>query len=532
VRKTVLPFGILALLSFFALFFRLGDLPLSGADEPRYARVAEEMREQGRWVTPILEGKPWLEKPPLYYWLTIPVYALFGTGETTARIATAVLAVFTALTTLWLGNLLWSRIAGFLSAMILLSSLGFLAYGRSASTDMPLTAFLTAALASFAGAILRPGLARWKLWLGYVCLGLAILAKGPVALILVGGIAFAFWCLDERGGSIRAIRPASGLILTLAVALPWHWLAFRQNGFSFIAVFFINHNFARYVTDVHHHAQPFYYYLPVLAGLIFPWTGWVTLLWPQSLRAQLRAWRDWDRRVVFLCCWIAFPLVFFSFSGSKLAGYVLPLLVPIALLLGARLTELLQGSSKASRASPWIHLIVCAAVAVACPLAFQRLLEGAWRTGIWFSAVVLFPAIYAILAARRGNWSRALAATIAQGAGLVVLIAVLAFPILGTVYSAKGIAQDALRLRQPGEPIVTFLYFHHTLFYYTGYQVAEVFTDPEIFLRYVAERRSALVVTDAQHLPAMQAWHWLSITALEGRGRLRLLRVSGGPPPK
>jgi 4-amino-4-deoxy-L-arabinose transferase-like glycosyltransferase len=416
--------------------------------------------------------------------------------------------------------------------MILLSSVGFLAYGRSASTDMPLTAFLSAALATFAVAILHPGPARWKLWAGYVCLGLAILAKGPVALILAGGIVFAFWCLDERGGSIRAIRPVTGMFLALAVALPWYWLAFRQNGFSFIAVFFINHNFARYVTDVHHHAQPFYYYIPVLAGLAFPWTGWLPILWPKSIRAFFRGWREWDRRAMFLGCWIVFPLFFFSFSGSKLAGYVLPLLVPLALLLGSRVAEMLEGAARPSRATAWIHLIVCAAVAVACPLAFQRLFEGTWRTGIWFSAAALLPAIYALLAARRGNWSRSFAATVAQGTGMVVLLAILAFPILGDAYSTKGIAQDALRLRVPGEPIVTFLYFHHTLTYYTGYQVTEQFTDPQMFMDYLAGRRSAIVVTEAQHLPAMKEWHWLSITQLAARGRLLLLRVSGGPPPK
>jgi 4-amino-4-deoxy-L-arabinose transferase-like glycosyltransferase len=533
VRKLALPICLLALLSFLGLFFRLGGLPLSGSDEPRYARIAQEMEQQGRWVTPILEGKPWLEKPPLYYWLTIPVYALLGTSETATRLAPACLAMFTALVVLWLGTLFWSRTAGFLGATILITSLGFIAFGRSGTTDMPLTAFLTAGLAAFAGAIAHKSFSRWKLWLGYGCVGLAILAKGPVALILAGGIVFLFWCLDERGGSIRAIHPAAGMAIAAAVSLPWYWLAFRQNGYSFIAVFFINHNFARYVSDVHHHAQPFYYYIPVLAGLVFPWSGWLPLLWPDSLRSTLRAWRQWDRRTMLLVCWIAFPLAFFSFSGSKLAGYVLPLLPPLALLLGVRVAALTErpGDSPGTRAATWAHLAVSAGIAIACPLAFHRMVDGAWATGICFSAAVLLPASFMFWSAGRGDWKRAFAATATQGVVLMLLLAVLAFPLLAGVYSTKGIAQSALRLRKPGESIVTFLFFHHTLFYYTNYEVTEEMMDGAALHHFLAARGSALVVTEAQRLSDLQSWPWLSITVLDAQNRLRLLRVAYVQPP-
>jgi predicted membrane-bound mannosyltransferase len=92
-RSAFLSCAFLVLISLVTVFFRLGSLPLSGSDEPRYARIAQEMQQDHRWVTPTLEFKPWLEKPPLYYWITIPIYALLGTTEATARLGPAILAL-------------------------------------------------------------------------------------------------------------------------------------------------------------------------------------------------------------------------------------------------------------------------------------------------------------------------------------------------------------------------------------------------------------------------------------------------------
>ena len=99
---------LLILISLCTLFFRLGSLPFLGSDEPRYARIAEEMSLQERWVTPILEGRPWLEKPPLYYWITIPIYRLFGVSETTARLGSALLSLIASWFILWMGAKIWT----------------------------------------------------------------------------------------------------------------------------------------------------------------------------------------------------------------------------------------------------------------------------------------------------------------------------------------------------------------------------------------------------------------------------------------
>jgi len=522
---------VLLFLSFWTLFFRLGSLPLSGADEPRYARIAQEMQQQGRWITPTLEGKPWLEKPPLYYWITIPIYAVLGHSETTARLGTAAFALLTVLAVFWMAARLWSPLAGFLSAVILLTSFGFAGYGRSASMDMLLTACLTVALSVLAVAAARRDLASWKLWPAYVSLGLAILAKGPVALALAAGIAILFWCFDERGGSLRLWHPVSGLIIAAAVSLPWYWLAFRQNGFSFISIFFINHNVARFVSDIHHHSQPFYYYVPVLLGMLFPWSGWLPVLVRDSPMEVLRRWKNWSPPTLFLICWIVFPLVFFSFSVSKLAGYILPVLPPLAVLLGARFAALWESSAlTAGGWASWLFLGLTAALAVAAPVAFDRAFDGNWKAGLWIACAAIVPGTVAFLFGRRGWWKHAFIATGAQAVMVVITVVVAAYPALGDHYSTRDVANTALRVREPGESIATYRFFNHTLHYYTGYQVTEEFQDSASLKRFIAGHHRVLVVTEAGSIPELERTKDLEITTLFSQSNFRLIRIQSPMP--
>jgi 4-amino-4-deoxy-L-arabinose transferase-like glycosyltransferase len=394
--------------------------------------------------------------------------------------------------------------------------------------DMPLTACLTVTLSVFAVAAARHDLARWRLWLAYASLGLAALAKGPLALALAAGIAILFWCFDERGGSLHLWRPISGLFITTAVALPWYWFAFRQNGFSFISVFFINHNVARLVSDIHHHSQPFYYYLPVLLGMLFPWSGWLLVLAPGSPRDALRRWKEWSPATLFLICWIVFPFLFFSFSVSKLAGYMLPILPPLALLLGARFADWWESPGKAAkRGAEWLFLAFTVLLAAAAPVAFDRVLDGQWKAGLWIACATIVPGSVAFLCACRGRWKQAFVATVAQAVILVITVAVAAYPALGNHYSTRDLAFAALRLREPGESITTYRFFHHTLYYYTDYQISAEFQDSATLERFMADHRQTLLVTEAGRIPELESIKDLSITVLCSQSNFRLLRVQG-----
>jgi len=515
------------IISLATVFFRLGGLPLTGADEPRYARIAQEMWQAGKWVTPRLQDHPWLEKPPLYYWMTIPFYALAGVNETTARFGPALCALVAAWATCWAGAQLWSPLAGLLAGSILLTTIGFSVFARGASTDMPLAAFFTLALGLLAVRAAGKMRGRAKLLMAYIFLGLAALAKGPVALLLCAGVVVMYWALDERGGSVRGLFLLPGLVLAAAVAFPWFWLAFRENGYSFIAVYFVNHNFARYVSEVHHHAQPFYYYGPVLLGLFFPWTGWLAAL-AEHPPAKLRSWRTWDAAPLFVACWFLFPIVFFSLSASKLPGYILVSLPPLALLMGAasaRWIEAKRSCSGVTAAAAWLHLLTSIAIASAFPIVMKVVYSEDWKQAIPIWAAVVFPAFFALYAARRGRWKSAMIATVAQGMIMVLALTQFAFPVIADHHSARGIATEAILARGNGEPLVTYGYFHHTLFYYTDYRIDAELKEPDELQVFALGHPRFLVVTEGRYLAEFDKLSGFACDLLAQQGKLCLLRV-------
>jgi 4-amino-4-deoxy-L-arabinose transferase-like glycosyltransferase len=510
------------------LFFRLGSLPLSGSDEPRYARIAQEMRAQDRWVTPILEGRPWLEKPPLYYWITIPMISLLGETEIAARMGPAISAFVAALAILWLGSRLWSRLAGLLGASILLTSIGFAGFGRAASTDMPMTACLTVALASLAVAAVDGKFSLWKILIGYGFLGLAILGKGPIALVLAAGIGLLFWCLDERGGNFGRWHVLPGLLVTTMISVPWFWLVFRENGFAFLATFLVNHNLARYVSDIHHHYQPFYYFGPVVLALFFPWSGFLVFLIPKSGLEPLSRWRSWNRGKLFLACWIILPLAFFSLSASKLAGYILPVLPPLALLVGERLSVWFSGHEMPFRwrGATWTYFVVIALMAVAAPPAFGRNYGGNWQIGLILSVVVAIPALFALRYGLRGNGVGTFKAVTLQGLLLVMAVAQFAFPVLGANLSAREIAGEALKRLQDDEPIITYRLFNHALSYYTGYRISGQLDGPESLAAFAEKHPRFLGVTEAANQSVVLDLPGCAVTILGSEGKLVLFEAT------
>jgi len=390
---------------------------------------------------------------------------------------------------------------------------------------MPFTFCFTLAMLIFALSIQKE--LGVKIYAAYLMLGLAVLGKGPVAFLLAIGIGLFFWLFDEQGIVRRKWRIVPGLFIAIAAALPWFLLAFKQNGFAFIATFFVNHNIARYLTEIHHHSQPFYYYVPVLIMLLFPWSAWLVLFLSKSPISALRRFREWDSGILFIGCWFLFPLIFFSISGSKLPGYILPSLPPLALLLGIKISRLMEGKMPQSRLRlmTTTHLVFSAAISVATVFYFQQS-YGNWRTGLLLGCSVFLPAIFSFAYGFQGNCARAFYATVVQGIVLIVMLAQFAFPTLGAYHSTKDIALQAMKVRMRDEPIVTYQYFHHSFNYYTDYQAQDRIDDPESLLRIVRERGTCLIVTPSDWADFIWGIKAVSSQVLGKQGDLRLLRVT------
>ena len=332
-----------------------GDgLGLVGADEPRYAQIAHEMLVRfdaahtlkdrlSACVTPYLYGHPWLEKPALYYWRAMFVFQEFGVHDWSARLPSASFAfIMVALIYLHMRRF---RPGGHLdAALITVACAGIIGFSRGASTDMQMAAPLSIGLL---------GWYAWyetdsKFWLFdiYFFTGVATLAKGPVAPFLALLIVCAFALLRKEWSIVRKSVWWPGIALYFAITLPW-FIAVQHQNPTFFREFFLEHNLQRFATNRYQHSQPIWYYVVVLLLAVMPWTVIAIRAFIDGVQTSVAEWRlrrlNPNRRAPnrpgdafpeFLVLWAIIPVIFFSFSKSKLPGYILPSIPPVTILTG------------------------------------------------------------------------------------------------------------------------------------------------------------------------------------------------------
>ncbi len=333
--------AILIIATLYVCYFsHLGAIGFVGPDEPRYAWIARDMVETGDWVTPRLYGKPWFEKPPLFYWGAALCFKLFGVSEAAARLPSAISALFATLALAWLALRLYGAATARWLLLLLPTTVGMIGFSHAAATDMPFSGMLTISMVC-AAVVLgltrnenTPILPRTP-WLALILfgffLGLAVLAKGPAAIILSGGAIF-FWALFAKRwrDAFRLFHPAAIGSFCLT-ALPWYILCARRNT-DFFRMFIIEHNFKRYLTPEFQHIQPFWFYGPVLLVAFLPWTA--AMLWTAIEGiARIAESKKISPHSLFLLSWSVFVVLFFSLSQSKLPGYVLPSIPAICLIM-------------------------------------------------------------------------------------------------------------------------------------------------------------------------------------------------------
>jgi 4-amino-4-deoxy-L-arabinose transferase-like glycosyltransferase len=343
---------LLLIIAFY--FYGLGYLPLVGPDEPRYAQVAREMFLRGDLITPTLAGYNWFEKPALLYWMMQFAFGLFGVSEWSARLGPAICGVLTIVAIYCAGKRVETLAAdpdlrhlGCVSALITASTPGIIIFSRAASFDIVVTMTLTVALACFLLAELELDSKRRRAMLisFYVMMGMSLLAKGLIGLVIPFGVIFLYFILRRslpKGSVVSSLL--LGVPLTILVASIWYGPVIARHGWNFIDQFFVQHHFARYLSNKYSHPQPFFFYFLIIFPLALPWLV-LTI-------KQLRNARNWnwttrtplDQFRLFCLAWLAMPLLFFSLSGSKLPGYILPVLPPMAFLAGEQLTRFLRGN--------------------------------------------------------------------------------------------------------------------------------------------------------------------------------------------
>jgi len=326
----VLAWTALALLCL-VYFYRLDAAGVLGPDEPRYASIGREMARSGDWITPRLWGQPWFEKPALLYWMTGAAFRLGLGPDLAPRMPVALFSVAFLIFFWWRLRREFGDAVAWMAALMLATCAEWIGFSQVGATDLPMAAGFTAAML-----LVLPWVARGEtrgLTAVGAFLGVAVLAKGLVPLALAAPLVWPAW--KHRTTLARAL-PRIALPL-VAVCLPWYGLCYLRNGPTFLADFFLKHHFSRFASGALQHSEPWWFYLPVLAGALLPWT-------PLVFAAVRRGFYR-DPRRLFLLLIVCWGLLLFSVSVNKLPGYVLPL-VPACVILLALGVEETAASSK------------------------------------------------------------------------------------------------------------------------------------------------------------------------------------------
>jgi 4-amino-4-deoxy-L-arabinose transferase-like glycosyltransferase len=503
-RETLEAISLFVFTPFF-LFYGLvpifgGDgLGLVGADEPRYAQIAREMLARHDYVTPVLWGHPWLEKPALYYWRAMFAFLEFGVHDWAARLPSASFA-FILIALIYLHLRRFRPGSQLDAALITASCAGIVGFARGASTDMQLAApFCIGMLGWYA----------WyetdrKFWLFdlYFFVGVATLAKGPVAPVMAGAIIFTFAALRREWFLLRRTIWIPGIILYFAMVLPW-FIAVQHRNPNFLRVFFLEHNLERFATNRFQHDHPIYYYLPIMLLALMPWSIIAMRALADALRQSVAEWRArrtkdhyvghsrWgDAFPEFLVLWTLFPIIIFSLSRSKLPGYILPSIPPLTILTGDYINRIRKTGLRA-----WLlvlHAILCAVTIVLVLLLPWHIghpggvpplniLVSAASSGVAAALLIL------IVVGRFGVKRLRIATTVPLVVMLLFIFGVGPFfglpavtatkkniRLLDAAYSARPLAAIISQIQKPNEPVAVYKVrrdMEYGLSFYRNHQV-------------------------------------------------------------
>ncbi len=340
-------------------FATLGLRHLMPTDEGRYAEIAREMFVSGDWVTIRYNGLKYFEKPPLHLWMTALAYHAFGVNEWSARLWVALSGAAGMLVTAMAARRWYGPRVGWLSVLVLLASPSWNFAAHFNALDMSVSALLAGVLAGVLMAqhphATSAQRRRW-MWFAWGAMGLAVLTKGLMGIVLPGLVLIVYTLLARDWALWRRLHLASGALLMLLIVVPWFTLVSLRNP-DFAHFFFIHEHWERYTSNVHHRAGPVWYFVPQLLVGFLPWLGLV----PRTVRVVRQEPAGGGfRPKLLLAVWAIAIFAFFSASGSKLPGYIVPIFPALAVLLALALDGL--------EASAWKRHVLVALGLLVLPL--------------------------------------------------------------------------------------------------------------------------------------------------------------------
>ena len=357
-------------------------------DETRYAQIALEMVHSGDWLVPRLHGEPYLDKPPLLYWLTAVSFTLFGENQLSARLPCTLAALLTVLASFGLGRRLVGDWAAWVGGLLLALSSGFVLAGRFLLMDSLLTLFTTVCLLCALRAMVEPRRAlQWCLAAGVSC-GLGVMTKGPVAPVLCFPPIIVLAWLTTNYALLHWRNVLAALVPMSLIAGPWFWQVAASQA-EFVGYFFWKHNFQRFVHGLNH-VQPWWFYLPVLALAMLPGTFLAPAMAVYLGRKDQSSCQQRTQELGALLLAGVWVMFFFSLSSCKLPTYILPVMPLLTLALGKMVQDCNWSDQLPTRANALLEFyysraawqLIAGSSLMAAFLVFAQLMLGPEKIGL------------------------------------------------------------------------------------------------------------------------------------------------------
>jgi 4-amino-4-deoxy-L-arabinose transferase-like glycosyltransferase len=514
VHRITVPLLLLATLTFFA---GLGRGAITDSDEAFYAESAREMVVTGDWLTPYYNFEPRFQKPVLYYWLTGAAYLVTGPTGFGARLWAAMAGLGLVLVTAACGRRWYDETTALLAGAIVATNFGYFYIARLALPDLPLTFFITLAIwAALVSTLEQERSPRKFVLVAALALGLGFLMKGPVGVIIPLLVIVPVLVIERRAIGVTPIDLVLGLVVFLAVAVPWYFLMWLRHGTEYLQGFFVGDNFERFATDRFNDPRPWWFYLPVVAGGLLPWTP-LALVWLGPITQFIRRRRDVGTIDLRLILWAALPLLFYTISVGKQPRYVLPVLPPLALLLASSVVERTQEwrGYDGARSIPRRAL----------PVVVGSLLCGVFLCGLGvllyraqpllINVQWIYPTAAAVLIVALGALVILTAVTKQWRAAPVVLALASALTLPAIQYGAlssggddtvQQMARLVIQNRTGSEAVGTYGVFVRNLVFYARVKTTDIIDDEQA-KNFLAQQERALMVAPAEWIDRLEREH-------------------------
>lgn len=487
----------------------LGWRHLIPSDEGRYAEIAREMLISGNWIVPRYNDYLYFEKPPLQMWATALAFKLFGIGDWQARLWSGLTSLISIILVGITCGRIWGLRTGTISALILASSPLWIIGGHFNSLDMGVAFFMSSALCCLMLALHAPNKSlqerNWMLAC-WVMMALSVLSKGLIGIVLPGFVLVCYSLTAMDWASWKRMHWIKGIILFFIIVTPWFVLIIQSHP-SFYHFFFIHEHFERFTTNEHQRTAPWHFFLPLIAVGILPWL--IQLPW-----AIYSAMKDRQKDAVFkpiwLCfCWVLAITFFFSFSKSKLPGYILPVLPALAIITGVSVAQLFEKKNLLSKqgASLWQFQLIVFGLLFVIGFFFISKVR---KTGEFYEVALYARYAQIITVALVIGVIGSLAAWIYRHntikSFLIFSMSVIALSLtagvgheaVGRLLSGYDMAQKAKPYIQPTDPLYSVGMLDHTFPYYLGHTV--------IMVNHKDELEFGITQEPNRWIPSEEAW--------------------------